>query len=612
MTTPPPVERTSAHRVRQSTLAVAWALAACKGDGDGKAAPRVEAVHTAPGTAAGADTKAADATAKPAAPLVQAQAAAPGKAKAAQHLGFDLALDSTLWSLQGTVATAPWGSSGEGDLAAVRDDDLGTAWRCQHGGATPCVLGLSFEQPVSLRAVRLWAAAGPKWHTYRAHPRPKTVRVHTDAGAYEVRFDDGAAHRYVILPASVKTQTVAVEIVDVFAGSKGKSGSKDASTLWISELEAFGDDGPMRPPLQLDPARTVVSFETEAWKTEGTHHTIRLAFLEQVGDGGALRRLMRATAMHGEADDRFWVVERRFGDDCTAHQGGYFMLDRQTRVMFPLGDKADVPATVTLREDGLGAMFVREQAPEHTVALVYENDALVRHSPRTKKGESVEQFAARLGFTGAPVRRGGWRPGEAAGSCSTGVSQEALVQQVATALDLSGLRAADASVCTIDEGHRAVIGTDGAACGARWYAAVVGPGNEIVAQTLAAEGDSDGAAFLVVPGAGVIVEGTRGGGATSDLWRLDATGITMLVKGGALAVREPKACRPCQPATPVAVDTDGATSEDGGDAGKADAGNADGGKTDGGSAADPPADPGADAGADDPLKALPSVDDEPG
>ena len=54
-----------------------------------------------------------------------------------------------------------------------------------------------------------------------------------------------------------------------------------------------------------------------------------------------------------------------------------------------------------------------------------------------------------------------------------------------------------------------------------------------------------------MPGLGVVLEGTRGAGATSDLWLLDAKGIRLIVKGGALAVREPKACRPCASAIPV-------------------------------------------------------------
>lgn len=492
--------------------------------------------------------------AKPVAPLQRASAAASGKAKGAGQLGFDLALLSTLYALEGHAIAASWSAAGEGDPAATRDDDLATAWQCVPVEGQPCAMGLSFDPPVSLRAVRLFAAAGPRWNDYRAHPRPKHVRVHTDAGWFDAKLDDGAAHHYIVLDASVKTTTLAVEVTDVYA-------SKKPASLWFAELEAFGDDGPIRPPLQLDPARTVVSFETEAWKSEAASHGIRVAFLEEITASGALRRLTRGTAVHGRANDRFAVIERRFGTDCVHGRGAYLLLDRTTRVMFPLGDKADVPATVTLRKDGLGALFVREGAPEHTRALVYENEALVRHVPRLKKGETDAQFAARLGFTGVAEHRGAAKPGEAIAGCVSGVKEEALVQQVATALGLENLRAADASVCSIGASERAVVGTDGAACGARWYAAVIGPGNEIVAQNLAGDGDGDGAEYTVVDGVGVVLEGSRGGGLTSDLWLLDPSGIKMLVKGGALAVREPKACRPCQPAVPVETET--ATGDDG-------------------------------------------------
>ncbi len=47
-----------------------------------------------------------------------------------------------------------------------------------------------------------------------------------------------------------------------------------------------------------------------------------------------------------------------------------------------------------------------------------------------------------------------------------------------------------------------------------------------------------------------MLEGTRAGGATSDLYALDAAGIHVVVKGGALAVREPLARRPCAVAVP--------------------------------------------------------------
>jgi hypothetical protein len=611
-----------------SLFALGLLAVACKDDAPPTtAAPRVETGRV---DAKATDAAVATGTAT-AMPLAQATAAAPGKAKSGGQLGFDLAALSNLYALEGTPLAATWGLPGTGDPAAMRDDDLGTAWRCATGttpaatqGNAHCVAGLSFTEPVTLHAVRLFAAAGPKWNDYRAHPRPKRVRLHTDAGWFDVAIEDGSAHHYINLAAPVTTHTLAVEVLEVHAGKKQPE-------LWFAELEAFGSTGPTRPPLQLDPSRVVISFETEAWKSEGTGNTIRIAFAEELGvDGGARRRLMRATAIHGDADDRFLVVERRFGTDCTTDRGSYLLLDRETRVLFPLGDKGEVPAAVTLRADGLGVMFVRDAEPEHARALVYEGDQVVRHQPRTKAGETTKQLAARLGFVAAPITRGGVEPGVAIGTCVAGTTDEALIGRIGTALDLLNLHGAQASICDLSDGSaggngsKAVVGTDGAACGPRWYAAVVAPSGEIIAQNLAGEGDGDGAHFLPLADGGVVLEGTRAGGATSDLWRLDAKGITMIVKGGALAVRDPKMCRPCAPATPVVDETTTGGDEGGGaDPGPpSDAPPADAPPSDAPPADAPPSDaPPADAPPSDappPAKpepgdapALPGVNDEP-
>lgn len=612
---------TTARRATPCTSLFALGLltGACKDDAPPPtAAPRVETGRV--------EAKAADAPAdagkSAAVPLAQSTAAAPGKAKSAGQLGFDLEALSNLYAIEGTPLAATWGAAGTGEPSSMRDDDLGTAWRCPiPAAATPsasphCVAGLSFAEPATVHSVRLFAAAGPKWNDYRAHPRPKRVRLHTDAGWFDVGLDDGSAHHYINLAAPVTTRTLAVEVLELYAGKKKPE-------LWFAELEAFGSAGPPRPPLQLDPSRVVISFETEAWKAEGTNNTIRIAFAEELAaDSGARRRLMRATAIHGDADDRFLVVERRFGTDCTTDRGSYLLLDRDTRVPFPLGDKGEVPASVTLRADGLGVMFVRDAEPEHARALVYEGDQLVRHQPKTKAGETAKQLAARLGFVGAPVGRGGVEPGVATGTCVAGTTDEALVGRIGTALDVLNLHGAQASICPLADGSKAVVGTDGAACGPRWYAAVVAPSGEIIAQNLAGEGDGDGAHFMAVAELGVVLEGTRAGGATSDLWLLDAKGISMLVKGGALAVRDPKACRPCAPATPVLDETTTGGDDDGaGDGGPpADAAPADA-PSDTPPADAPPSDaPPADAPppSDPPAKAepgdapaLPGVNDEP-
>jgi hypothetical protein len=146
---------------------------------------------------------------------------------------------------------------------------------------------------------------------------------------------------------------------------------------------------------------------------------------------------------------------------------------------------------------------------------------------------------------------------------------------------------------------------------------VVAPSGEIIAQNLAGEGDGDGAHFMPLADGGVVLEGTRAGGATSDLWQLDAKGITMIVKGGALAVRDPKMCRPCAPATPV-LDETTTGGDEGGDGdvepptdAPSDAPPSDAPPTDAPPSDAPPTDaPPAKPEPDD-APALPGVDDEP-
>jgi len=460
-----------------SRISMALALAmtiGCKDDVKSDAAPRVEAVRT---PAKADEVTPTTPTTAAASPLVQSTAAGTGKLKAEGQLGFDLAKLAELYAIEGTPLAGSWGAEGTGELAAMRDDDLLTAWECPHTAERHCVAGLSFAEPVSLSSVRLFAAAGPKWNEYRAHPRPKNIRVHTDAGWYDVKLPDGSAHNYINLTPAVTTKTLAIEVTDVHAGKK-------KPTIWFGDLEVYGTSGTKRPALALDPSRVVISFETEAWKAEGTNNTIRIAFADELRSDDQAetkpRRFMRATAIHGQADDRFLVIERRFGADCTTNRGSYLLLDRETRVLLPLGDKGAVPAEVTLRSDGLGALFVRAAEPDHGKALVFEADKLVRHQPKAKTGETTKQLAARFAFTDAPVIRGGSLPGAAPAGCVAGTTDDALVQRIGTAIGITGLRATEATICTI-EGGRVIIGTDGAACRPRCYAAVLGAAANLVA-----------------------------------------------------------------------------------------------------------------------------------
>lgn len=597
------------RRVPRWCLVVAVGVGAC--GGDAPAAPRVESVpdksgaETAPKAGGGT---AGDPAA--AAELVRASAAAPVTAKLAQHIGFEIA--TGLHAIEGTASTAPWGSSGRGDAKTVRDDDVLTGWSCDMGGAAPCAIGLGFTEKASVRAVVIYAAAGPKWNDYRAQARPKKVRVHTDAGFVEVAIDDGAAHKHVLFDKSVETSSIAVEVVDVHAGKKGKA-------VYVAELEVLGDRGPSRAPLELDPERTVVSFETDAWKAEGDNHTIRLAFLEEVQADGRLRRLMRGTAVHGRASDRFLVVEKLFGSSCTGTKGSYALLDRNTRVMLPLGELTGVPSNVALRADGTGALFTSLADPAAARAVVLDGDAIERVRPSKKKAETPEQLAARMNITAPPQRRGGHVPGAAPAGCKAGTSDTALVQRVATALGLGDAPPADASICELANSHRAIVGTS-SGCGARWYAAVIGPAGEVVGEMHAKADDGRGAWFFAAPDVGVIFEATKDAGRTSDLLRLWDGGVQVLVAGGAIAVRKPKACDPCEGdfgAMPEMIPPDaGVADPEADDRGSPDGETPEARATDAvAPSEEPPAEPPAEPPVDEPPakgdgKGLPTVTDE--
>ncbi len=594
-------------------LPLAVGAAAC--GGDAPAAPRVESVPDKSGAPTAPTANAG--TGAPGAPaeIVRASAAASETAKLAQHIGFEIA--TGLHAIEGTVATPTWGSAGRGDAKALRDDDVGTGWSCDMGGTAPCAVGLGFTESASVRAVVIYAAAGPKWSDYRAQARPKKVRVHTDAGFVEVAIDDGAAHKYVLFDKSIETKSIAVEVLEVHPGKKGKA-------VWIAELDALGDRGPSRPPLELDPARTIVSFETDAWKAEGDNHTIRLAFLEEVQADGRLRRLMRGTAIHGRASDRFLVVEKLFGSSCLANKGSYALLDRNTRVMLPLGELTGVPSKIALRSDGTGALFTSTADPAAARAVVLDGDAIERVRPSKKKAETPEQLAARMNITEPAVRRGGHVPGAAPAGCKSGTSDTALVQRVATALGLTDAPPADASICELANAHRAIVGTS-SGCGARWYAAVIGPAGEVVGEMHAKADDGRGGWFFTAPDVGVVFEATKDAGRTSDLLRLWDGGVQVLVAGGAIAVRRPKACDPCEGdfgATVEAIPPDaGVADPDADDRGSPDGETPEARTTDEvAPAEEPPAEPPAEPPVDDPptkddgksggKKGLPTVTDE--
>ena len=131
--------------------------------------------------------------------------------------------------------------SSQGEAKLAQDDDLDTAWRCDFGGAQPCVLGVALPESAKVEVIRLYVAAGPKWRDHKGHPRVAKVRVHTDAGYADAEIDDGANHAYVKFSAPIQTQSLAIEVLGVHDGDKDKQ-------VHIAEAEIYGTEGVILNP----------------------------------------------------------------------------------------------------------------------------------------------------------------------------------------------------------------------------------------------------------------------------------------------------------------------------------------------------------------------------
>ena len=466
--------------------------------------------------------------------LVQASAASPVAAKKAEHLGFKLAEAMRLHAIEGKVSTAPWSAAGTAP-EATRDDDLDTAWTCTPAAEQPCALGIAFEEPAEVYAVRIYGAAGLDWAEFKGHPRISKVRLHTDDGFLESDVDDGADFGYVAFDSPVKTSTVTVEVIGTTKGKRDE-------VVHVAELEVFGTGGTNRPPLDLDPSLVYARYETTAWGGGG-NRLIRQVFLEQARPGAAGQRLVRATALLGRKGDRFLLIERMFGTDCEDTKGSYFLLDQTTRVMAPLMNFGRPPRGILRHPDGTG--FATVAPPDDPLAYraVALDDDGVPAVRRPNKKRAASELLERLGFTDrAPLVRGGTGVDEALPSGCTRAD--------AATLQAAGVAEADPSVsvvCELDAATQAVVALADA-CGAQTTLVVLDATKAVAHQQGVPERDEDGPGRAVrltqIPGVGLVVETSLQGGDRGQLWRLSSDGIELLATGS-LAVRPPAACDAC-------------------------------------------------------------------
>ncbi len=464
-------------------------------------------------------------------------------AKAAKHLGYDVKYHVGLYALAGRVTAAPWSAAGSSAPELARDDDLRTGWKCTPTPESPCALGLSSAAPLRVKAVRLFTAHGPDYRDYTGGARIAKVRVHTDAGHADVALDGAPHHEMIVFAEPVQTHTLTVEVLESTPGKRG-------AEIVIAELDAIGPEGPARPPLDLDPSRSFVTYETDPWKSRGAgDHIARMVFVEVLSDDGKPMRIARGSALLGRKGDRFLLLERLSTAKCDPSpwaqtEGSWWLLDQHTRMLLPLGTMGGVPATVRVHPEGLGFAFQHRTGLPHAVVL--EDGGPKIHHPKKKATDATALLAA-WGFVEAPVlRRGGWRLPELPTTCSA-ATDHADALAAALGREAKPARAEDFFVCRIGDTTAAIIGSRGT-CGSDW--SLVAASSDLTSDKrnrrhAKKEADARGIRVAPIEG-GLLVELSKNEGKSANLYLVtEGPTLVELAKGAGLAVHAPGVCDAC-------------------------------------------------------------------
>lgn len=493
-----------------------------------------------PGDAAGDDEAGGSGDAPRSSVIVRAETAAAVSAKGAKSLGFSLKKLVHLFALDATARVPDWGLAGETEPGWARDDDLYTAWTCRFDGEATCVLGLTLPEPARVEVLRLYGAAGPRYATYKSHPRIASVRVHTAAGYLDATVSDGAGHVYVRFDEPVETRTLAIEITGVHPGSKD-------ALVHLAEVEVYGTDGAPRAPLEFDPELAWTNWETEVWAGEG-QHTARQLFIDYAvpgqppGEDGrpATKRLLRGTAVFGRSDDDYVLLERMYGSDCDDHRGSYVLLDRRNRMVYPLGELGGAGGQVFRHAAGRGfAVGWTERGRASLKGVVEEAGDLEWR--RLEAGEDPAARLAAWGFDPEPLPRG-----RTLGSPPTGCHR-------AGATELGALQSATSlpAHADTDASHWLRCDVEGSSL---WVQGVCGDGalayltrgRRLLGEHASVADDPRDRGFRVRRiGDRMLVELSDSGGANSSLYWVTADAMVSLGEHAGLAARPPEACERC-------------------------------------------------------------------
>ncbi|HVI00269.1 MAG TPA: hypothetical protein VM869_16245 [Enhygromyxa sp.] len=476
--------------------------------------------------------------------IAKSPAPSPIAGKGAKSLGFSLDKITHLFSLAATAKIPDWGAPGQGEPKLARDDDLDTAWQCELGDGKPCVLGLALPEKAKVEVLRIYGAAGPRYRDYTGHPRVASVRVHTEAGYVDASLADGANHAYVRFDAPIETQWLAIEVLGTHPG-------KDDALVHLAEIEVYGTDGAPRQPIELDPDFAWASWETTAWSASGGDHTIRQVFLNfsrpslTPEDPPSSRRLLRATAVFGQASDDYLLFERLHGTDCSEARGSYVLFDRRNRMFYPLGDLGGAGANVYRHAAGRGFAVGWMGEGVFTIkGIVEEAGVLEWRRPPSVPPSSGEALLREWGFETEPLARA-HAIDEATAGCHRAAAGE-LDPLLTTAkfMQVGAEDPGDWLVCSVGEDTLFAS----APCGKPARAYQLSDGKLVGKH----EGKHDDARALRVHRVGdrVLVELSAAGGDTSTLLWAEPGRLLALGEQAGLFVRPPAACSECDDAWP--------------------------------------------------------------
>lgn len=474
--------------------------------------------------------KPAEPSSGPPPPLERAKRKLAYAARGATHLGFNLQGLKGLRALAGALEVPAWAVEGEGEVGRMRDDDLRTAWTCELDPYKPCALGMHLGDDAQLQAVRLFAAAEGK--AFDKQPRPAKVRIHTDDGWVDVELPDVRDYVYVVFGKPIATTAVTIEGLEYHGPKRGD--------LQVAEVEIYGLGGTAREPLELDPSKMVVQLDTPAWSKERDAWSRGASFLERLADDGTHTRVMPATAIFGHRDDRIQLVEHLDGTDCRSHRGLYFLLDRETRVMAPVGDLGGLGSLVFRAHDGLGYVsgYVDDESARLS-GVVLDGDVLRHRRTQRLSDSDGPGVLGDWGMDRDPVPRPGSPSNRPLDDCTLG-SDESMAAFVAAtkAKPKSVEKPAEWMICELGEGMRVYL-SDHGPCGKAWDLIVLGEQGVVAKQG----GHRNGARLrLQRRGSRELLVELGGSDDAVEMMRVTPNGITSLGTTE-FAASAPAACR---------------------------------------------------------------------